>query len=232
MEPSSNQHRPSLTGTSTASSAPRRNSLSKNHAHSVSLGTFNPDHRVTRRKSVNAGAVSNFGALRAALNVETEGHPRSSSHRRSLPSKSNRHSQGYSSGPDGPKNGTHLYGEALASNDESAVADDLAPSQPSGSSTKARARRASEGSHLGNGKRASGELRCEKCGKGYKHSSCLTKHLSVFPDLPFLQSLAFIMVAPLTTSHPASLEEHSIHASIAKCSLINVIGGNTLRSGP
>lgn len=52
--------------------------------------------------------------------------------------------------------------------------------------TKARARRASEGSHLskGDGKRGSGELRCEKCGKGYKHSSCLTKHLSVPCVLP------------------------------------------------
>lgn len=45
---------------------------------------------------------------------------------------------------------------------------------------KARIRRASEGSRLskGDSKRTSGsELRCEKCGKGYKHSSCLTKHL-------------------------------------------------------
>jgi len=50
---------------------------------------------------------------------------------------------------------------------------------------KARVRRASEGSRLGKGegKRASGaELRCDKCGKGYKHSSCLTKHLSVSPS--------------------------------------------------
>ncbi|KAF1918959.1 hypothetical protein BDU57DRAFT_124563 [Ampelomyces quisqualis] len=47
-------------------------------------------------------------------------------------------------------------------------------------SAKSRNRRASEGSRLskGDGKRASGsDLRCEKCGKGYKHSSCLTKHL-------------------------------------------------------
>jgi hypothetical protein len=48
--------------------------------------------------------------------------------------------------------------------------------------SKTRNRRASEGSRLskGDGKRASGsDLRCEKCGKGYKHSSCLTKHLLV-----------------------------------------------------
>jgi hypothetical protein len=52
---------------------------------------------------------------------------------------------------------------------------------------KARTRRASEGSQLrkGEGKRTSGgELRCETCGKGYKHSSCLTKHLSVSPLFP------------------------------------------------
>ena len=50
--------------------------------------------------------------------------------------------------------------------------------------SKARARRASEGARMskGEGKRVSGELRCEKCGKGYKHSSCLTKHLSVTSD--------------------------------------------------
>lgn len=48
--------------------------------------------------------------------------------------------------------------------------------------SKSRVRRASEGSRLikGEGKRSHGsELKCEKCGKGYKHSSCLTKHLSV-----------------------------------------------------
>lgn len=52
-------------------------------------------------------------------------------------------------------------------------------------STKNRNRRASEGSHLirGEGKRVAGELRCERCGKGYKHSSCLTKHMCVCPHL-------------------------------------------------
>ncbi|KAI9837983.1 MAG: hypothetical protein M1819_006137 [Sarea resinae] len=45
--------------------------------------------------------------------------------------------------------------------------------------SKARARRASEGQHLVKGERRpnGSELRCEKCGKNYKHSSCLTKHL-------------------------------------------------------
>lgn len=45
-----------------------------------------------------------------------------------------------------------------------------------------RNRRASEGSHLikGEGKRsAAPELRCDRCGKGYKHGSCLSKHMCV-----------------------------------------------------
>ncbi|KAI1932163.1 hypothetical protein LOZ12_005609 [Ophidiomyces ophidiicola] len=47
-------------------------------------------------------------------------------------------------------------------------------------STKHRSRRASEGSHLikgDGGKRSLTELKCDRCGKGYKHSSCLTKHM-------------------------------------------------------
>jgi hypothetical protein len=65
--------------------------------------------------------------------------------------------------------------------------------------SKSRIRRASEGSRLGKSepKRTSGsELRCEKCGKGYKHSSCLTKHLSVTPRL----SLSSHTLSPLKSN--------------------------------
>lgn len=50
----------------------------------------------------------------------------------------------------------------------------------------ARIRRASDGQPLTReGKKSNRpELRCEKCGKGYKHSSCLTKHLFVPIFLP------------------------------------------------
>ncbi|MCJ1244205.1 hypothetical protein MMC30_001403 [Trapelia coarctata] len=61
-----------------------------------------------------------------------------------------------------------------------AVVDGSTLQEQSNSSAKARARRASEGAYLTkmDSKRTSGgELRCETCGKGYKHSSCLTKHL-------------------------------------------------------
>ena len=70
-------------------------------------------------------------------------------------------------------------------------------------SVKGRSRRASEGAYLSKseGKRASGELRCDKCGKGYKHSSCLTKHLLV--DLVSLLSHCFLhpYSSPLSSSY-------------------------------
>lgn len=56
--------------------------------------------------------------------------------------------------------------------------------------TNRRVRRASEGAHVLLGGESSEEkvrgkggveLKCDKCGKGYKHSSCLTKHLFVSP---------------------------------------------------
>ena len=57
-----------------------------------------------------------------------------------------------------------------------------------------RARRASDGQPLakeGGRKFNRPELHCEKCGKGYKHSSCLAKHLLVSTS-PF----------PITTRSP------------------------------
>lgn len=65
--------------------------------------------------------------------------------------------------------------------DNSHDEDTPAPSK----NLKNRNRRASEGSHLikGEGKKSAADLRCDTCGKGYKHSSCLTKHLYVSLDL-------------------------------------------------
>jgi hypothetical protein len=63
----------------------------------------------------------------------------------------------------------------------SAIADGHGPDR----SNAARSRRASEGAGVlgATGKlgrlRSGSELKCDKCGKGYKHSSCLTKHLCV-----------------------------------------------------
>lgn len=95
-----------------------------------------------------------------------------------------------------------------------------------GGSLKARARRASEGSHLSRreGKRASGEVKCEKCGKGYKHSSCLTKHLLVHPSLR------------LCTFHPwcsrpgyLNLHQSNCHMSLHPVALIDNDTGGSIR---
>ncbi|KAK2630150.1 hypothetical protein QTJ16_000970 [Diplocarpon rosae] len=60
---------------------------------------------------------------------------------------------------------------------------------------QSRIRRASEGQYrTKDGKKAHGsDLKCEKCGKGYKHSSCLSKHLFV-PT--FLSSVLRFGLAP------------------------------------
>lgn len=68
---------------------------------------------------------------------------------------------------------------------ESAIDDDLNEDMEDDDEetgfNQSRMRRASEGQHLTkDGKKASGgDLKCDKCGKGYKHSSCLSKHLFV-----------------------------------------------------
>ena len=62
---------------------------------------------------------------------------------------------------------------------ESAVLDGPALSSFQGmDKMKQRMRRASDGSRLSRKEKASsGELKCEHCGKAYKHGSCLNKHL-------------------------------------------------------
>ncbi len=178
---------------------PTRHSASRHHSHSVSLGAANPSHRITRRKSINASALNSAAAVAAALQEDVPGV----SKRRSFNLKNMASGRGLESGKhagsnhDGyPQSEGFRSNENLLGTDESAVADDFLSAENAGSMSKAKARRASEGSHLtkGEGKRASGELRCEQCGKGYKHSSCLTKHLSVF--LAFLSSSCL-----LSTSH-------------------------------
>ena len=115
-------------------------------------------------------------------------------------------------------NGT-LRGEAV--DDDSAVADDFLSSEHARSASKMKPRRASEGSYLtkGENKRSSGELRCTTCGKGYKHSSCLTKHKSVLsgPRVSQLLALHLSALSPYRTSCTA-LSGASIKAEISRTS--------------
>lgn len=177
--------RPTTTG-----SFPHKNSASsRQHSHSVSLGAVNPSHRISRRKSVNSAAASSAAhAVAAALREQGDTSWNPTSHRRSLgsrkglefPSVGNLSNMGpYFSSPalgtnnvDPPDRKT----SAIVVEDD-AVEEGLPVEKTVG--TKARNRRASEGSYLakGEGKRFPPELRCDTCGKGYKHSSCLTKHM-------------------------------------------------------
>ncbi|KAH7135078.1 hypothetical protein B0J11DRAFT_151926 [Dendryphion nanum] len=167
---------------------------SRPHSHSLSVGTIHQAHRSTRRKSMSSTAAGNVAAMAAAVKgmsgAPLEPPPHNLSARR--PSKPSSQFRGPSIATSPsmassvPSNGAVFgpgsYGAAakadIAITDGPALA--TMPESEKGNS-KSRIRRASEGSRLskgGEGKRtSSSELRCEKCGKGYKHSSCLTKHL-------------------------------------------------------
>lgn len=156
---------------------------------------------------MNASAFNNVAAIAAALkDVDEKGS--ASSKRGSLNLKTAASSRGLESSrygssssdrdPLGGVVGNNENSHEEAMDDEgSVVEDDFLPVENFSTGSKARARRASEGSYLtkGEGKRSSSELRCDKCGKGYKHSSCLTKHLSVF--LVFPSSSCLLYLSPL-----------------------------------
>lgn len=113
----------------------------------------------------------------------------SSSHRRRLSVKKSL--EPHSMGGAGSALGSSIARARAGSNVDQGFGRKLSPTNAidgnsAGSapvSTKNRSRRASEGSHLirGEGKRVPVEIKCERCGKGYKHSSCLTKHMCVYP---------------------------------------------------
>lgn len=175
--------------TSSGSFPHRNSSSSRQHSHSVSLGAMNPTHRISRRKSVNSAAASSAAhAVAAVLREQGESPISTMSHRRSLGSRKglestsmgNPSSMGtYFSRPVVGTSNIHASDRkpSMASVEDDAVEEGLAVEKAA--STKDRGRRASEGSYLakGEGKRLHSELRCDTCGKGYKHSSCLTKHM-------------------------------------------------------
>ncbi|KFH49081.1 hypothetical protein ACRE_001270 [Hapsidospora chrysogenum ATCC 11550] len=181
-------HRPSLSN-STTTVLPGRQSHARNNSHSHSLLTssLNPNHRVTRRKSVNS-PNANMAALTAALREgdKTASVPIANIN---VPGRRNTMSKG-SVGRGGlvgslPSPPSSLPNKGMADMKRemsgSAIddANDMSADDVTAKSQKARVRRASDGQPLTKeGKKSNRvELKCEKCGKGYKHSSCLTKHL-------------------------------------------------------
>lgn len=175
----------------------RSGSHARTNSHSSSLlsSSLNPNYRVTRRKSVtgpnaNLAAVSALvqgaGEKSAAVPIAGRRHTFSKSGRGGLAGSL-------------PSPPASLPGPGAA-NETSAI-DDANESADDGTSriANARARRASDGQPLTKEgkKNAKGELTCRVCGKGYKHSSCLTKHLCVASPLPVVAfSFVFRTFAP------------------------------------
>ncbi|KAJ5103804.1 hypothetical protein N7532_004333 [Penicillium argentinense] len=151
----------------------------RHHAHSISLGAVNANHRVTRRKSVTTAAVNAAAAVAASMQEGGESaslpmaaHRRSLGGRKGLESTSVGGSSGFSS---------YLSRSMNSPSQELPVARKASPSNSEADGKpvpKGRNRRASEGAQTKtDGKRNPAELRCDRCGKGYKHGSCLSKHM-------------------------------------------------------
>lgn len=158
--------------------------------------SLSANHRVTRRKSIT-NPSANVAAVTAALTEAGDMAmplPITVGSRRNTMSKyGNARSGLLGSLPSPPASlPTHKFvmgaGGAVGHTQDSAIDDDQndrSADEADRTFQKARIRRASDGQPLVKEGRKSNrpELRCEKCGKGYKHSSCLTKHLLV-PSLP------------------------------------------------
>ncbi|GAB7351262.1 hypothetical protein MBLNU459_g1684t1 [Dothideomycetes sp. NU459] len=168
----SSQHRGSVSAM--PASLPSRNSYSRTHSHSIS-GSLNPAHRVTRRKSTTLNAATSAAAITAAINIEANGEIQGARNRRSVSSRNvlgSLNAGSYPSPPSSlPQNGTAQY----SAKNGSVLVD--GPPLGDKDKTGLKIRRSSEGAALIKKKSGHGDLKCDTCGKGYKHSSCLTKHL-------------------------------------------------------
>ncbi|KAI0024740.1 hypothetical protein F4780DRAFT_768704 [Xylariomycetidae sp. FL0641] len=186
------QQRQSITTASVSPlSAARPSTHSRNgshsHAHSALSGPHNPTHRVTRRKSMS-NPSANVAVVAARLQEAGDKVgplPIAAGCRRGTMSKSAAARPAMvGSLPSPPASlPTHKFavGHKVEVH-EHAIEDDsndMSAEEGGRGLQKARVRRASDGQPLTkDGKKSNRvELRCDKCGKGYKHSSCLTKHL-------------------------------------------------------
>lgn len=185
-----------MSSVSPSSGLPSRQSHARTSSHSLLTGALNANHRVTRRKSVT-NPNTNVAALAAVLRDgdRSAALPIANGARRNTMSKSAAARAAIvGSLPSPPASlPTHkTLPEAKRGLDGSAIEeDDLndgSADEGSDKFQKARQRRASDGQTLiKDGKKSNRvEVRCDKCGKGYKHSSCLTKHLLVHPLYPHL----------------------------------------------
>ncbi|KAL8724197.1 MAG: hypothetical protein Q9166_008094 [cf. Caloplaca sp. 2 TL-2023] len=112
---------------------------------------------------------ANAAAIAAALNAS--GQPASHHNRQSWTLKGNSTVRGFETASKSgivPIHNNEFADDDNVMQDGDAVTEGMPDDRVVIGSSKARIRRASEGAHLskGEGKRTSGELRCEKCGKG------------------------------------------------------------------
>ncbi|KAK3900109.1 hypothetical protein C8A05DRAFT_45986 [Staphylotrichum tortipilum] len=183
-------HRPSISSTSVPGGLTlSRQTHSRNNSHSLLGSALNGAHRITRRKSMtNTGA--NVAAVAAALQESGDMAmplPIAVSSRRNTLSKNGLSRSAIvanlPSPPASLPTRRFMTDSSMAGVQDSAIDDelnDMSGDDAESAFQKARVRRASDGQPLakeGGRKSNRPELRCEKCGKGYKHSSCLNKHL-------------------------------------------------------
>ncbi|KAM0292557.1 hypothetical protein ACHAO9_002872 [Fusarium lateritium] len=168
---------------STSSALPGRQSHARTSSHSLLTGALNANHRVTRRKSVT-NPNTNVAAIAAALREsELSGAlPINNGVRRMSKSAAARAAiAGSLPSPPASLPNHKSIPETKQELNGSAIEDDMNDGSADEGTTKfqkARQRRASDGQTLKESKKSNRvEVRCDKCGKGYKHSSCLTKHL-------------------------------------------------------
>ena len=159
-------------------------------------------YRVNRRKSSFSASGVNMAALAAAVNDASLDHLTQRVQNRPVSSNDGGRllAESHVSTARGPLHTPPL--ESWSNVDLKTRSSEMLEGPPLSSllsldrsANRIKARRASEGSRLTRGERrrsANGELRCETCGKGYKHGSCLTKHLLV----PFNVFLTLLNIHP------------------------------------
>ena len=176
MSRPTSQHR--LSVGSPAASLPARHSYNRPYSHTVSLGSNNADHRVSRRKSSTFAPNASAAAIGAAVERGVADGS-IAVNRRSSMSRTALGALNDGSHPPIPSS-LHQHASVPEAVSSGSAVDD-GPSLSSfqaDEKSKLKARRASEGTRLTKKeKAATGDLKCEHCGKGYKHGSCLTKHL-------------------------------------------------------
>jgi hypothetical protein len=207
-------HRPSMSSNSIPGGLSlTRQAHSRNNSYSIIGSTLNGTHRVTRRKSMtNTGA--NVAAVAAALQESGDMPmplPIAVNTRRNTVSKNGlSRSAVVGSLPSPPASlPTRKFVTPAGAGgvQDSAIDDelnDMSGDDAESAFQKARVRRASDGQPLvkeGGRKSNRPELRCEKCGKGYKHSSCLTKHLFVPIFLSLPSPTTWFLSAELEAPH-------------------------------